>query len=386
MSFVKRILKKLFPIVFLKECFLWYNKIKLRTLDALFYPHYKISEDSFLRDFYLIPVQEYKISLIKELSSSVTPYFKFWELWKDHEYIVHLQKPCVIEPATGWAFVEGNKLVSESLGLGHAPHVRKPGLFSFFIKKRRTTKFSKIVSLRDTGEDNYFHFYNDVIGKIFFLKNEGIDLNDYTFIVHEKLWEKNYFQSIYNSSTFLKSLKWHVQKDDFVEANESIFCKPLTHKPEIFQEISSQVLREFSQAGRRIYLKRSRSRLRFVENEEEIENVLINLGFQVVDAALLNLEEQVRLFSSVRFLVAIHGAGLTNIFFRQGQPLSMLEIFPYPENGCLPFHYIMLAQQNKFRYNAMIGERSSRNFSGGFNVNPVKLKEEVIRILEYDET
>jgi len=385
MSFVKKILKKIFPIVFLKKCFLWYNKIKLKTLDVLFYPHYKVPQNFVLKDNYLIPVQEYKIPFSKKLPPSVNSYFKFWETWKDREYLVQLKCTCIIEPTTGWSFVKRNKLVPESLGLGHAPHVKKPGLFDFFLRKRRTIRLSKIVSLRDTGEENYFHFYNDIISKIFFLKNANIDLSDYTFIVHERLWQKKYFQSFLNSSEYLRSLKWHVQMDEFIEAEESIFCKPLTHRPEIFKEITSLISMGRNEKERRIYLKRSRSRLRYIENEKEVEDVLANLGFQVVDAALLSLEEQVLLFSSVRFLVAIHGAGLTNIIFRNGKPLTILEIFPYPENNCLPFHYIMLAQQNNYRYNTLIGERSNRNFSGGFRVDPEKLRDEVMQILKYDE-
>ena len=39
------------------------------------------------------------------------------------------------------------------------------------------------------------------------------------------------------------------------------------------------------------------------------------------------MEEKIELFSKIRHLVAIHGAGLTNVIYRRDAPLSLIEIY-----------------------------------------------------------
>jgi capsular polysaccharide biosynthesis protein len=52
---------------------------------------------------------------------------------------------------------------------------------------------------------------------------------------------------------------------------------------------------------------------RNISNEELFENKLREIGFNVIHTEDLNIEEKVQIFKSARLVVAIHGAGLTNI-------------------------------------------------------------------------
>src|SRR6185437_9489458 len=97
------------------------------------------------------------------------------------------------------------------------------------------------------------------------------------------------------------------------------------------------------------------------------------LGFEIVDADKLNLQEQISLFRETRWLTGIHGAGFTNIIYRKGLPMNMLELFPPPQVDYLPFHYIMLAKMYNVNYDAIIGEKAKKKYSGGFYINPEKL-------------
>jgi capsular polysaccharide biosynthesis protein len=65
----------------------------------------------------------------------------------------------------------------------------------------------------------------------------------------------------------------------------------------------------------RYYLKRAGAIRRRLTNEDEIETVLLRYGVKAIEAEKLSFVTQVRIFSETELLVALHGAGLTNILF-----------------------------------------------------------------------
>jgi capsular polysaccharide biosynthesis protein len=67
--------------------------------------------------------------------------------------------------------------------------------------------------------------------------------------------------------------------------------------------------------GQRIYISRARASKRKITNEAAVLAVLERYGFRTVYPEDLLLEEQVKLFSRVQYLVSNHGAGLANMLF-----------------------------------------------------------------------
>ena len=68
--------------------------------------------------------------------------------------------------------------------------------------------------------------------------------------------------------------------------------------------------------------------MRCLANATDVETAVEELGFEVVDTADMPATEQVELFSQTSVLVAIHGAGLTNIIHRAGRPMTIVELCP----------------------------------------------------------
>ena len=130
-----------------------------------------------------------------------------------------------------------------------------------------------------------------------------------------------------------------------------------------------------------MYVRRSKTRLRFIENEEALAALFSKYNFERVDTDQLSPRQQIELFAEAAVIVGIHGAGLANMFFRLG-PCRILEIFAPPDAGYLPFHYIMLAGMKGFSYNAVIGKKSARQFSGGFYVEPDLLERNLKHLTE----
>lgn len=376
MKGIKNILKKILPIPLLKELFLVYNKIKILTIDKIIFPEYIIPNDQFLVYRKGFPFVESKVHLKDLPLGKARTYMQAWYEWTQEEFILVFKKKCWIEPDYGWAIVEPNRLVYYSLGVSRTWFQQKPGFFEFW-RRKEIIRTSKGISLRDPGEENYFHFFNDLVAKLFFLQQHDINVKDFPVIVSAKAWEKPYFQYYLKYSTFLQSLDWIVQNRQYIQCDNIIFCKPLTHRLDLWNDILSP-LRKISpsHAHRKFFITRSKSRLRFIENSEAVTNVCNQFGLEVIDTDDMLPEQQVEIFSQASLIVGIHGAGLTNMIFRD-RDCSILEIFPPPDLGYLPYHYVLLACMKGFRYRAIIGEKAKIPYSGGFHLNILQFEREL---------
>jgi hypothetical protein len=80
--------------------------------------------------------------------------------------------------------------------------------------------------------------------------------------------------------------------------------------------------------GRRIYVTRGRERHnRTVANEEDVVGLLAERDFTVVDPGTMPVADQIRTFAEAEWIVAPHGAALTNLAFAS-PGASVIELFP----------------------------------------------------------
>jgi capsular polysaccharide biosynthesis protein len=104
-------------------------------------------------------------------------------------------------------------------------------------------------------------------------------------------------------------------------------------------------------AGRLIFFSRGNAKQRRLLNEDELEAIAAGYGFERFEAHCGNHDEQVRCFGEADVIVAVHGAGLTNLLFaRPGA--TVIEIFP---KNCIKSTYLWLARQMGLNYRALIG-------------------------------
>jgi hypothetical protein len=83
-----------------------------------------------------------------------------------------------------------------------------------------------------------------------------------------------------------------------------------------------------------IYISRSKTKNRSLANEEELEKALEAIGFTIIYSEQLSFAQQIALFSQASFIVAPHGAGLSNIVWTKGKA-RLLEIFAHNHfNDC----------------------------------------------------
>ena len=285
--------------------------------------------------------------------------------FEQYEYIVKLTKKSIIEPDYGWIITGFNNILCDSLPYGTEyllPSFKKY-IKTKLCSKEKIKKEKIVISLRDTSETSYFHFYNDVLNKIVLLDDFKIDEN-IPIVISKNLSQKTFFKDVLNRSN-LKKRAWIIQDNFYIEADEIIYCKNFPHNKAHFEKLLDllNIPEPDLNTERRIFLTRDPSKGRNLENINEIIGICTKYGFEIVDTEKMSLDEQIKLFSNSRNIVGLHGAGLTNIIFRRGGPLSLLEIFP-PDN--IPPHYYWLTIIFNYKYDGIVGTYSNSDEEKNF--------------------
>lgn len=370
---LKALLKKVIPRAVLSAANQQVNRLRIATVDKLLFPERHVRQEEFTirRDTYPfagVPMatEALEVRLQRQIA--------IWQGWTQDEYLLVYEQPCLIEPRAGWALTANNQLLYPSLGFSRVDYLRKPALAARRMHRQPVAEYDELISLRDTGEANYYHFYNDILTKLFFLEEKlGIG-PEVPILIAATLYNRAYFK-YFLQHPYLRDRTWIVQDQQYVRSRKTYFCKPLTHTFSYYERIRAlaQPL-DLVRTGqeRRIFVTRSPKRVRYIENREEIEQLCREAGLEVVDFDELTIAEQISTMANARCVVGIHGAGLVNMLYRGGRPMSLLEIFPPGEY--YPFHYMLMAGQLGFAYNGLIGQAGSQPSSAGFFVPPLELQ------------
>jgi hypothetical protein len=203
----------------------------------------------------------------------------------------------------------------------------------------RVAEFDEVISLRHFFEWNYYHFLIDVIPKLELLRRAGADLS-VPIVVGPSAEELPFGAETRRLGT-LADLDWYVQRrDTYIRADKVRFVRLNTPGRAATMKYRARVrctldmigfddiVDDLAPADRKVLLTRRPPYGRLMANTDEVEAALADRGYEVVDAASMSVVEQIRLFRQTRHLVAVHGAGMTNMIFRTGLPMSILELCP----------------------------------------------------------
>jgi capsular polysaccharide biosynthesis protein len=109
--------------------------------------------------------------------------------------------------------------------------------------------------------------------------------------------------------------------------------------------------------AKRIFVSRRRAISRRILNEAAVMEQLTDLGFVAYLLEDLNVTEQVQLFAQAEFVIAPHGAGLTNIIWSQNA--AIVELFG-PLSHVRP-DYFQLARANELQYGFLMCDFTERD-------------------------
>jgi len=291
------------------------------------------------------------------------------------EWIYDLREPCYVEPSGGFVFGSRGEWLRDPF-LYHQL-VRHPPYRNILALMRRRggiQTFERALSLRCSTEQNYWHFYDDVLSKLR-LADEVKVPEDVPILVGDGLWRQAFFQDAIRRGA-LRRRNWVLQ-DAFVRVHRLILTVPMS-----FQRANLEyALRALETPGpvrseRRLFLRRGQRRSRSLVNIDDLLPWLIERGFEVVDTDGLSLAAQMELFGAARLVVGNHGAGLANLVYRVGQPLDLVEVF---SPGFIRPHFVCMAQMFGFGYDAVVG--TAAGDEGDFRLDPDRFKDVVSRAM-----
>ncbi|HAO46398.1 MAG TPA: hypothetical protein DCQ97_05700, partial [Chitinophagaceae bacterium] len=286
---------------------------------------------------------------------------------------------CIIEPDYGWGIAAYNdRLVFDSISNNSWREAYHPSYRKYKREKAKAVHLDSVVSINliPGGEDNYWHFLHDLLGQVALARHTiGGELS---FLISRKLSEKRYFKDALAISTSLSDCTWVIRDDCYYRANKAYFLQTMPNSnQQIFQVKELLGIKDSpKEKNRKIFLTRSRKRIRFLHNSEVIESLAVRYGFEILDADGLSLQEQIRLFGETRYLIGIHGAGLTNVMYRQNAPLHLLELLPA---DYLQPHYFWISKGMGHDYSCLVG--SSSYYDTSFHIDPSEFEKKLVDML-----
>jgi hypothetical protein len=282
--------------------------------------------------------------------------FNKWASSGEQEYLVQYRKGGLLEPLYGWLLNERNEVIKKSLPYGETNITPLPHYTLY--RKKNILHIKTGVSIRYNWF-NYWHFYNDVMGQLYFLDKINFD-KSIPVILPEKALELPYVQAFFKTS-YAKQRNWIFQSPStFIELDSVYFCKsiPNIKAQFLFAANIFKDKKDSAPMDRRIFVTRKQHRGRSLVNQSEIHKLMRAYHFEIVECDDLSMEQQINIFASGRVIAGIHGAGLTNMIYRHPLPCSVLEIFP-PDNT--PTHYYWLARELGYSYRAVLGHSLQGN-------------------------
>lgn len=256
------------------------------------------------------------------------------------EFMAVCSEPCYVEPEFGYVVTDGGELIEESLS-PNFDHPKRPWRVGTLPPLRlvadaraqrdglHVLHLERVISLRHLWEWNYYHFFIDVLGKLEMF--DGLlDEPDTPIVLGRYARELPFVMDALQMGR-LAERRWIIPDAEnrlVVRANEVVFGRTLRpYRQRVDHIVSCLGLEQRSvRADGRIYLTRRPPTGRRLSNESALLPTLNRYGFTVVDAAQIPLREQIEIFGAARHVVAVHGAGVTNIIFRRPQEMSVLEL------------------------------------------------------------
>lgn len=212
----------------------------------------------------------------------------------------------------------------------------------------------------------YFHWLFNVLPKIHLVEKSGLKF-DKMYIECQKRFQEETINLLgYKSEQIIDS-----SRCDYLSASQLIIPSlPDFSQPARITDWSCNFLRqkfltlsssktEFSEGKhKRIYISRADTKSRRITNEQAVIHLLQKYDFSVIRLELLTFLEQVSLFKNAKFVIAPHGAGLSNIVFCS-KDTKIIEIFsPKFINLC----YWHLSSKVELDYYYLFGEGETINY------------------------
>lgn len=217
-----------------------------------------------------------------------------------------------------------------------------------------------VLASRLSGCENYFHWMIDCISRIKALGN----LDELDYVIFPKI-NPRYGQQIISALGINKTQVLIAKPGMRLSANRlSIPSERRAGHHQVSQWMVKFLRNSFlaeteknSEEEKFVYISRQNRGLRALENAAEVESTLEKYGFIKYEFEKIPFSSQVKLMQNASFVIAPHGAGLTNLAFCSPKT-KVLEIFAPCYISSL---FYQIAKHIGCEYRFLVGNSSDRD-------------------------
>jgi capsular polysaccharide biosynthesis protein len=235
------------------------------------------------------------------------------------------------------------------------------------------------------GGLNYWHWLFDILPRIYLLKHGDIWTKIDYFLVDKPLDKMRLTLEIMGIE---KGQVIYTEYNSSLRTNSVIVPQFISEKSRwIVDFLRSYFLPhklEKQIKVEKVYISRAKAKRRRIINEDQVLDYLLPLGYKPVYLEDLSFAEQISLFNNARYVIGLHGAGMTNIIWCESGS-RVLEIFPSePWRDC----YWALANHAglDYYYWCPVSPDENEILSNGFNNDILIDVHKFARVLEHFES
>ncbi len=278
------------------------------------------------------------------------------------------------------------KIVRESC-INESAYERYSKGYNFFLKfifPQFNFSRKKFLLITDEWTSNYHHWHVYPLAKLLFLQQQNL-IKDSILILPKKYLKYPFVMPSLEKFGIKKEQLFLIRKKSNVKVKDLVFVDFPSRHPEVFKDLRECLTKEIKSDidfGDKIYISRQGNPIRFVENEDEVVEMLEKYGFKKLVIDKYSYDEQVAIAAKARHMISVHGAGLTNIFFMSAGS-SLLELAG--KLHIVPPHYYRLADMLDIKYfyqQCEFGPNSQfKDFHHGSLVVDTKLLEKNLKLM-----
>ena len=195
-------------------------------------------------------------------------------------------------------------------------HFEKVNYTKFFTEEfyKMNSDFNALETIENAfiigSSQNYYHSIIDFFPRLFSYKKSIFKDIDKLIIGNDKL--KPILEYLLQKLKIELEVKIVKNKIYFFKNSVFTINKNFEKISNLYRNL---LYDENINATRKIFISRKDASSRTITNEDEIINFLNNNNFEIINLSEKKFIDQVKIFNSAKLVVAMHGAGLTNLLF-----------------------------------------------------------------------
>ena len=315
---------------------------------------WQIRSDDSMHEQLLMRQENVFDNLPTEFESSVFSEFiaKDSARWSNQaEYVIGIDD-VLIEPERLLGTSGFNELVEQTVVFKHDRQY--PYILPYLLNRNSAKPIAKAVLYDGSATRNYYHHFVNAVSSLTVWDRTDLP-RDLPLLVNRYVYDQPFFQYLYKRSQQFRSLNWRiVEPKEWLRVDKLYKMQALHFGKDTWQQMRELYELPEVRPHRRVFLNRDRKLYgRYLTNEDEVWTMLQRYGFEMVLAENMTMDEQVKVFQETEYMVALHGAGLIQMFFMNPKFSHIIELMPV--NRLMPEYYWQAYTMGMRYYDVVVG-------------------------------